>query len=96
MRPYLTPLILVFILAGPMAVQAQVSDDMTCEEAKSYFAENGMIQTQENGQVIPIDEGVPEAQRGELECENRGDVSMPVFVKTKDVEECAISYACEE
>jgi hypothetical protein len=85
----------LFVL--PPTANAQViSDDISCEEAKAYYAEHGMIQTRDGDQVLPIDEGVPEEKRGELQCEQRGDVSLPVFVKTSDLEECAVAYACED
>lgn len=95
MNKFVATSIAIFLL--PVAASAQdVSNDMTCEEAKSYYAEHGMIQTRDGDQVLPIDQGVPEARRGELQCEVQGNVSLPVFVKTSDMEECAIAYACED
>jgi hypothetical protein len=94
---YRTSAITVALLLLATSANAQmVSNDMSCEEAKAYYAEHGMIQTRDGDQVLPIDNGVPAEKRGELQCEQRGDVSLPVFVTTSDMNECAIAYACED
>jgi hypothetical protein len=79
----------------PFGAFAQsVSNDMTCEEAKAYFAENKMIDTRNGEQVVPVSEGVPEAEQGSLDCSSSGGI-MPVFVVTSDDPQCAVAHKCK-
>ena len=63
---------------------------MTCEEAAAYFEEHNRIDTIDEGQVLPVDEGVPVSKRQDLACD-QGELPGPVLLKTKDKDECAVS-----
>lgn len=92
MRKMLLPATII-ALCLPTAASAQLSNDMTCEEAVTHFEENGRIETNDNGEVLPIFGGVPVSQRNDLQCEDNA-VPTPTLLKTSDSEECAVAYAC--
>ncbi len=94
MRIVISGIAVAFFL--PVAASAQaISNDMTCEEAVAHYEEHGRIDTIDEGQVLPIDEGVPVSKRDDLPCD-QGELPGPVLLKTKDKNECAVAYTCPE
>ena len=84
----------ITVVGLPFAANAQaLSNDMTCDEAKKYYAEHKRIQVHEGDQVLPIYGGVPEAELDQLKCEP-GDEPGPIFVPAKDNRQCQIGYQC--
>ena len=94
MRTIISGILFVFCLQSAASAQA-ISDNMTCEQAVAHYEQHNRIETIAEGQVIPIDEGVPVSKREELPCDE-GELPGPVFVKTTDKRECAIAYTCPE
>ncbi len=95
MRTLLLPATII-ALCLPAAASAQaISDDMTCEEAVAYYEKNRRIETRDEGQVLPIDGGVPVSQRNDIACDP-GELPSPILLKTRDKEECAVAYSCPE
>ncbi|MCG6856985.1 MAG: hypothetical protein LJE67_02855 [Salaquimonas sp.] len=93
MRLACTSFFAILVQAAPVSAQ-ELSDNMTCDEAIRYYAEHRVINTTENGTVLPITQGTPIQQAGLLGCgadENRFDT----MVKTKDKEECVIAAYCD-
>lgn len=93
MRMIFTGVALAFCL--PVSALAQsISNDMSCEQAVSYYEEHGRIDTKAEDQVLPIEEGVPASKRDDVTCD-RGGPPEAVFVKTTDKDRCAVAYTCE-
>lgn len=96
--PAAFPLALTLILAGfataePAAAQ-QLTNTMSCAQAKAQFKAQGRVQTRtRSGTVLPIYGGVPEAEGRFLRC-GRDDSAHPVSVITRDNNRCVIAYAC--
>lgn len=90
----ITASIIAFCLPAPAWAQTN-STEMTCEQAVAYYERHNRIETVAEGEVIPLDEGVPVSQRNDLPCEP-GSLPAPVFVPTKDKRECAVAYSCPE
>lgn len=94
MRTIISSIALALFLPAAASAQA-ISNDMTCEQAVAHYEEHGRIDTIDEGQVLPIDEGVPVSQRENLACDE-GEVPGPVLLKTSDKNECAVAYTCPE
>lgn len=81
-------------LCIPATAWAEVlSNDMTCAEAVAHYEEHGRIDTNHDGQVLPIYGGVPVSEREGMWCDE-DEAPTETFVKTRDKEQCAISYSC--
>ncbi|MDA4846747.1 hypothetical protein [Hoeflea poritis] len=93
-----SPLVLTLVVAGlaaadPAAAQ-QITNDMSCEQAKAMYKSQGRVQTRtRSGTVLPIYGGVPEAEGRFLRC-GRDNTSRPVSVITRDNNRCVIAYKC--
>lgn len=93
MRILLIPAALVALCIPVTASAEALSNDMTCEEAVAHYEEHGRIDTTVDGQVLPIYGGVPVSEREGMWCDE-DEAPTETFVKTKDKEQCAISYSC--
>ena len=94
MRTIISGIALAFLLPAAASAEA-ISNDMSCEEAVAHYEEHGRIDTIDEGQVLPIDEGVPVSKRRDLACDE-DELPGPVLLKTKDKAECAVAYTCPE
>jgi hypothetical protein len=93
MRPLLLPAAIV-VLGFPASAFAQaLSNDMTCAEAVAHYEKHGRIDTNLNGQILPIYGGVPVSERAGMWCDE-DEAPTETFVKTRDRAQCAISYSC--
>jgi len=61
----------------------------------AHYEEHGRIDTIDECQVLPIDEGVPGSKRRDL-AYDEDELPSPVLLKTKDKAECAVAYTCPE
>jgi hypothetical protein len=85
----------ITVLGLPIAANAQtLSNDMTCDEAKKYYAEHRQINVRDGDQVLPIYGGVPGDDPLKLECEP-GNEPGPLSVPTKDEARCQVGYECQ-
>jgi hypothetical protein len=82
------------VLANSPAVAQALSNDMTCAEAKKYYAEHKRIEVRDGDQVLPIYGGVSGDDPLKLECDP-GDEPGPLSVPTKDERECQVGYRCQ-
>lgn len=80
-----------FLLAGTAGVaNAQIADNMTCQQAVQYYERNGRISKITTGNTtIPIYNGVPVSQRSTLRCS-----TSSVYLKTLDNPRCTVAYKC--
>ena len=84
------------LLLMPSAATAQqVSDDMTCSEAIAHYERNREINTMQDGQVLPINQGTPIRQADTLNCSSDGGNRFETMVKTRDDPQCVIAAYCE-
>jgi hypothetical protein len=83
----------VFTLANTAHAQP-IAENMTCSQAISYFANNGVIYKIAHGKnILPIRVGVPVAYRHRLRCQF-DERATPYWVPTVDTRRCVISYHC--
>ncbi|WP_419912473.1 hypothetical protein [Hoeflea sp.] len=92
------PLALAMTLAGFAATEhaaaQQLTNNMSCAQAKAMFKSQGRVQTRtRSGTVLPIYGGVPEAEGRSLRC-GRENTVRPVSVMTRDQNRCVIAYTC--
>jgi hypothetical protein len=70
---------------------------MTCEEAIGYYQEHRQIEINQDGTVLPIDQGTPVREADIRRCSEDDDDEGPMdtMVPTKDNPECVIAKYCE-
>ncbi|MEX3009262.1 hypothetical protein [Hoeflea sp. TYP-13] len=86
--------VFIAIAASERAAAQQLTNSMTCAQAKSLYQKQGRVYTRtRNGTVLPIYGGVPEAQGRNLLC-GRDRSQRPVRVITRDNRRCTIAYKC--
>ena len=93
MRILLIPAALIAFAVPATAWAEALSNDMTCDEAVAHYEEHGRIDTNVDGQVLPIYGGVPVSERAGMICDE-DDAPSETFVKTKDKEQCPIAFSC--
>ncbi|WP_136657086.1 hypothetical protein [Nitratireductor sp. XY-223] len=86
--------ILLGTAATGHAQAQQLTNNMTCAQAKAMYEAQGRVQTRtRTGTVLPIYGGVPEAKGRFLRC-GRTNTARPVSVITSDSNSCTIAYKC--
>ena len=84
---------LFVLLTATVATYAQTSAEyMTCSQAKSFFATNGMIYVNVHGQVLPISRGIPLTEP--LYCTGPNRDRFTYSTQTQDQRRCVISHYC--
>lgn len=82
--------VVLFIFSAVGAQAQAVADSMTCQQAISYYEQNGRISKLAGNSAIPIYDGAPASQRSELGCP-----TVPIMFKTTDNRRCPVAYKCK-
>jgi hypothetical protein len=86
---------LLAALAAP-AFSQQVADTMTCAQAISAYARDGMISKVANGKfIVPIYGWTPIAQAASLQCGGRGSYLGTLTLRTTDNRRCVVAVRCQ-
>lgn len=85
----LSTLLAAGIMMPGVSYAQSVSNNMTCQQAISYYERNGRIQTQSGNTTVPIYGYAPASRRNQLGC-----TPSAISVKTSDKRRCAIAYKC--
>ena len=93
MRTMLLPAAILALCFPGTAWAEVLSNDMTCAEAVAHYEKHRRIDTNHDGQVLPIYGGVPVSERAGMWCDE-DEAPTETFVKTRDREQCPISYSC--
>jgi hypothetical protein len=83
------------LLMPSVASGQQVSEEMTCSEAIAHYERNREINTMQDGQVLPINQGTPIRQANMLNCSSDGENRFETMVNTRDDPQCVIAAYCQ-
>ena len=84
---------ILVLLAVTATTYAQTSaEQMTCAQAKSFFATNGIIYVNVHGQILPINRGIPLTEP--LYCNGPNRDRFTYSTRTQDQRRCVISHYC--
>jgi hypothetical protein len=82
----------VLITAATSAGAQTLAEQMTCVQAKTYFAANGVVYVNVLGQVLPINRGIPLTEP--LYCTGPNRDRFTYSTRTQDKRNCVISHYC--
>ena len=84
--------LLVALTGTPVLAQAPLAEQMTCQQAKDYFAQYRIIYKRAHGQVLPIRQGIPLSEP--LFCAGPNRYRFTYGLQTLDSRRCVISHYC--
>lgn len=76
------------------AFAVQTAEQMSCEQAKSYYETHGYIYKLVHGRVMRIQKGTSIRRAGAVQCTGRKRWQQTYSVQTRDKRRCTISTYC--